>query len=172
MRCRWVLCNKGDSVNPDVRARLVATEVNKDGRTDHFAASTPPLEGKKALFAKFASQRRQGKEALRISFVDIRKAYFNAIPERAIFMKLPPEMGMGPHMVARQVRCVYGTRDAGRLWEDCYTQVLENCGSTKVGACTMIWSARRLSLAISSLASSMIWRRRLRKLRGRDFFKL
>ena len=128
VRCRWVLCNKGDTARPDVRARLVATEINKDGPIAHFAASTPPLEGKKALFAKFVSHRRTGKDALRISFVDIRKAYFNAIPERAIFMKLPPEMGLGPDVVARQVRCVYGTRDAGRLWEDTYTQVLNDMG--------------------------------------------
>ena len=47
VRCRWVLCNKGDSQAPDVRARLVATEVNKDTKnsTPQFAASTPPLEG-------------------------------------------------------------------------------------------------------------------------------
>ena len=101
-------------MSPDVRARLVATEINKDGRCDAFAASTPPLEGKKALFTKFVSQRRK-KNPLRISFVDIRKAYFNAVPQRDIYMKLPPEMGMGPDVVAKQVRCVYGTRDAGRL---------------------------------------------------------
>ena len=35
---------------------------------------------------------------------------------------------MPPNTVARQVRCVYGTRDAGKLWEDTYTQVLECLG--------------------------------------------
>lgn len=63
-----------------------------------------------------------------MSFVDIRKAYFNGIPERAVFMHLPKEMGMPTGMVARQVRCVYGTRDAGKIWEDTYTQVLESMG--------------------------------------------
>ena len=136
VRCRWVLCNKGDTVKPDVRARLVATEINKDGPIAHFAASTPPLEGKKALFAKFVSHRRTGKDALRISFVDIRKAYFNAIPERAIFMKLPPEMGMGPDAVARQVRCVYGTRDAGRL-RFCSTWVSKPASATRACSITL-----------------------------------
>ena len=28
VRCRWVLCKKGDAQNPDVRARLEACEVN------------------------------------------------------------------------------------------------------------------------------------------------
>ena len=43
-------------------------------------------------------------------------------------MRLPKEMGLPPNMVAKQVRCVYGTRDAGKLWEDTYTQVLEGMG--------------------------------------------
>ena len=43
-------------------------------------------------------------------------------------MKVPKEMGLPPNAVAQQVRCVYGTRDAGKLWEDCYTQVLESLG--------------------------------------------
>ena len=119
---------KGSSENPGVRARLVATEINKGDKNDMFAASTPPLEGKRLLFAKYVSERTTNGKPLRINFVDIRKAYFNGIPERAIYMKLPPEMGLGPNVVARQVRCVYGTRDAGRIWEDTYTQVLVNIG--------------------------------------------
>ena len=93
-----------------------------------FAASTPPLEGKRLLFSKFVSERHRKGKPLRISFVDIRKAYFNGVPERNIFMKLPAEMGLGPNVVAKQVRCVYGTRDAGRIWEDTYTQVLVSLG--------------------------------------------
>ena len=131
VRFRLVLCNKRESSSPDVRARLVATEVNKDGKCDAFAASTPPLEGKKSLFTKCVSRRRQN-NPLRISFVDIRKAYFNAVPKGEIFMKLPPEIGMGPDVVAKQVRCVYGTGDAGRLWEDTYTRVLNHAGSSLV----------------------------------------
>ena len=42
VRCRWVLCNKGDSTSPDVRARLVACEVNYGGvKEESFYASTP-----------------------------------------------------------------------------------------------------------------------------------
>ena len=44
VRSRWVLCNKGDSSDPDVRAHLVSCEINIDGKHDAFAASTPPLE--------------------------------------------------------------------------------------------------------------------------------
>ena len=125
VRSRWALCNKGDAESPDVRARLVSCELNKDGKQDAFAASTPPLEGKKILFAKYAQSKDRKGKPMRLSFVDIRKAYFNGIPERAIYMMVPKELGLAPGTVARQVRCVYGTRDAGKIWEDTYTQVLE-----------------------------------------------
>ena len=43
VRTRWVLCNKGDDIEPDVRARLVACEVNHGGDAGGaFYASTPP----------------------------------------------------------------------------------------------------------------------------------
>ena len=45
VRCRWVLCNKGDAQQPDVRARLVACEVSYGGtREDSLFAIAPPLE--------------------------------------------------------------------------------------------------------------------------------
>ena len=116
VRCRWVICNKGDAVNPDVRARLVACEVNYGGKDDSFFASTPPLESKKMLFARYADHPIKNGLPQRISFVDIRKAYFNGIPKRNIFMSLPKELGLPSHLVGKQVRCVYGTRDAGAIW--------------------------------------------------------
>ena len=128
VRSRWIMCNKGDSANPDMRARLVACEVNKEGKNDLFHASTPPLEAKKALFSMYASQRTRGGKPLRLSFVDIRKAYFNGIPTRSLYMSLPPELGLPPNLVAKQIRCVYGTRDAGKIWESCYSEALTDMG--------------------------------------------
>ena len=47
VRLRWVMANKSDSKEPDVRARLVGCEVTKGGqKVDAFDASTPPLEAK------------------------------------------------------------------------------------------------------------------------------
>ena len=45
---RWVICNKNDPSNPDIRARLVAQEINTHADTSFFAA-TPPLESKSML---------------------------------------------------------------------------------------------------------------------------
>ena len=71
--CRWVLCSKGDATTPDVRARLVACEVNHGGKDDSSYASTPPLESKKMLFAKYADMPTKNCAPQRLSFADIKK---------------------------------------------------------------------------------------------------
>ena len=43
-------------------------------------------------------------------------------------MSLPPELGLPKHYVAKQIRCVYGTRGAGMIWEQCYRNALEAIG--------------------------------------------
>ena len=105
---RWVLCNKGDVANPKVRARYVATEVNHQYDPNLFAA-TPPLEAIRLLLSKH-SQRAPSNKHLKLGFLDITKAYFNATPTR--------DLGLPPGSVGRPVRCCYGTRDAGMLWEE------------------------------------------------------
>ena len=48
------------------------------------------------LLSQLASVRKLSDgRALEISFVDIKKAYFNAIPKRERFLFLPREMGLG-----------------------------------------------------------------------------
>ena len=129
VRSRWLLCNKGDYANPDCRARLVACEVNKNNTHEAaFHASTPPLEAKKLLFHKYASAPNVEGTPQRLSFVDIRKAYFNSTTRRNLFMSFPRELGLPSNLIARQVKCVYGTRDAGAIWEDVYRDVLEDIG--------------------------------------------
>ena len=155
-RCRWVMCNKGDADNPDCRARLVSCEVNKrkGDRPPEFYASTPPLEAQRIMFNRFASERHRtinGKQVpLQLSFVDIRKAYFNGIPKRCVYMDLPREMGLGKEWVAKQVRCVYGTRDAGSIWEDCYRDALEDMGFTSGSAspCIFFHEERNISIVV------------------------
>ena len=151
VRSRWVNCNKGDSEDPDCRARLVACEVNKTGeKNDLFYASTPPLEAKKAMFSRYAQHTRAGAKPLRLSFVDVRKAYFNGTPKRDIFMSLPKEMGLPSHYVAKQVKCVYGTRDAGAIWEDCYRDSLEAMGfvSGVASPCCFSHKAKGISVVV------------------------
>ena len=127
--CRWVNCNKGDLENPDVRCRLVAQEVNHgDGPTDAFYAATPPLESKRLLFSQWATERKRDGRHLKISCVDIRKAYFNGKPNRSLYVRLPPELGLPRNVLGKLVRCMYGTRDAGAIWEICYVDCLVGMG--------------------------------------------
>ena len=125
---RWVNCNKNDAHDPDVRCRLVAQEVNLHA-DDSFYAATPPLEAKRLLFSQFASRCKH--EDLQLSFVDVRKAYFYGVPERKIYVRLPPELGLGKGTVGKLVRCMYGTRDAGAIWESCYAKCLVDLGFTQ-----------------------------------------
>ena len=120
---RWVICTKNDPSNPDIRARLVAQEVNT--HADHaFFAATPPLESKRMLFSQWSTERTREGAPLKLSFVDIRKAYFNGRPSRKLFVRPPPEMGLGKNMLCRLDRCMYGTRDAGSIWEHVYGESL------------------------------------------------
>ena len=87
---RWIDCNKGDSVHPNVRSRLVAKEIKKDTMTDLLAA-TPPLEAKKILFSLAVTEGygfvREGRDhGMKLDFIDIRKAYFNALARRAVYV--------------------------------------------------------------------------------------
>ena len=125
---RWVNCNKNDINDPDVRCRLVAQEVNLHADESFFAA-TPPLEAKRLLFSEFASRAKS--EDLQISFVDVKKAYFYGVPERTLYVRLPPELGLGKGVVGKLVRCMYGTRDAGAIWENCYATCLTGIGFTQ-----------------------------------------
>ena len=117
---RWVNCNKNDIDDPDVRCRLVAQEVNLHA-DDSFYAATPPLEAKRLLFSEWASRQDT---YMQLSFVDVKKAYFYGIPERSLYVRCPPELGLPKDMVGKLVRCMYGTRDAGAIWENCYTKCL------------------------------------------------
>ena len=87
---RWIDLNKGDSVNPNYRSRLVAREINTHKRDDLFAA-TPPLEALKVILSMTAIQNKG--EIIMIN--DIARASFHAKAKRVVFVQLPPPRGHG-----------------------------------------------------------------------------
>ena len=125
---RWVLCNKGDEASPDVRARLVACEIARD-KQSQFYASTPPLEAKRLLFSQWATERKRDGKHLKTSCVDIKKAYINGRPKRLMYVRLPPELWLPKDTVGKLERCMYGTRDAGAIWESCYVGFVQGSAS-------------------------------------------
>ena len=102
-------------------------EINTYKR-DEFYASTPPLEAKRMLFSGFARERTCDGQPIKLDFVDIRKAYFNALPKRLLHVYLPKELGLPTGKVAELLRCVYGTRDVKMLCEDTYAEYLVSIG--------------------------------------------
>ena len=104
----------------------------------------PPLEAKKCLFSRLAQERQRDGVPLRLDFLDVKKAYFTGIPKRDVYMTLPHELGLASHLVAKQVRCVYGTRDAGAIWEDAYIEALESIGfRSGIGSPCCFWHPTR-----------------------------
>ena len=150
IRTRWVICNKSDNDTPDIRARLVACELNTYS-TDDFYASTPPLEAKRMLLSELATRRTLADgRPLEISFVDVKKAYFNGVPKRDLHLFLPKELGLGGKAVAHLRRCVYGTRDAGQIWEYVYAAVLTKMGFRRglANPCCFHHETRQISVVV------------------------
>ena len=69
--------------------------------------------------------------ALKLSLVDIRKAYVNGVPKRKVYLMLPPELGLPSGTLGFLIRCAYGTRDAGAIWEETYAEALIELGFTR-----------------------------------------
>ena len=107
-----------------MQGRYVAQEINVGGGADaSFYAATPPLEAKRLLMSRWATERKRNGKNLKIHMLDVRKAYVNGVPTRSLYVKLPFEMGMGKSVWAKLRRCIYGTRDAGAIWEATYTDL-------------------------------------------------
>ena len=65
---------------------------------------------------------------MKLHCLDGTHACFNGLPQRSLCLNVPSEMGMGKHVVGRRRRCIYGTRDAGAIWEETFTRVLVDIG--------------------------------------------
>ena len=60
---------------------------------------------------------------------------------------MPPEMGMGKSVVARLERCMYGTRDAGAIWESVYTDALLAMGFAQGAASPCCFYNKTLNIS-------------------------
>ena len=91
-------------------------------------ARPPPPEAVRLLVARMAMKKTHRGKPLALRFSDATKTYFNAKPTRDILIRAPKELGLPPNTVGQLLRCAYGTRDAGALWEEHYAQVLLGMG--------------------------------------------
>ena len=127
VRTKWIDINKGDVAVPDYRSRLVAMEFNEYSDPSLFA-STPPLEAMRYLLHR-AATRRQDRDRC-IMTVDVKRAYFNAVSTRDVFIQIPKEdLQPGDEDRVGKLRlCLYGTRDAAFNWSETVAKQLESCG--------------------------------------------
>ena len=65
-------------------------------------------------------------------------------------MTPPRELGLPASLLAKQTRCVYGTRDAGMIWEETYRSALEGMGfvAGKASPCCFHHASRGISLVV------------------------
>ena len=125
---KWVDTNKGDSAEPNYRARLVGRELKTDARLDLFAG-TPPLEALKLVLSRCAMNQR-GHQPHRVMSIDVKRAYFYAKSKLPIFIQIPPEDREpgDENKVGRLNLSLYGTRDAAQNWTQKYTSTLLTAG--------------------------------------------
>ena len=123
---RWVIVNKGDEVDYNVRARLVGKEFKTNNTMAMFAA-TPPLEAKKFLFSKAATSRGSSspRGEYKLVFIDIKRAYMYAPETREVYVDLP-EQDSEPGMCGLLNKSMYGTRGAAQSWETWYSTIFVN----------------------------------------------
>ena len=131
---KWIDQNKGDSSNPNYRARLVGREIAYDKREDLFAA-TPPLESLRIIISRCASNQgaRKPEDRFIIMSNDVKRAYFEAPTNREIYIHIPREDKQegDEGMVGKLNLSLYGTRDAAQNWAKAYTDFLVSIGYMK-----------------------------------------
>ena len=132
---RWLDINKGDDKEVIIRSRLVAQEtknrssIEKGDIAATFAA-TPPLESVRMLISVAMSgqvgTKREDQRVL--GFYDVSRAHFHSPVRRPIFVKPPPEDTSIKSGVARLLKAMYGTRDAGNCFDTFAEEVMAKLG--------------------------------------------
>ena len=83
---RWIDINKGDSLNPNYRSRLVLREINTSKMDDLFAG-TPPSEALKMIISMTTSGNKG--EVLMVN--DVSRVFFHAKARRDLYVQIAKE---------------------------------------------------------------------------------
>ena len=150
---RWVDINKGDSVNPNYRSRLVAKEFNT-GVCPELYAATPPIECLRLMLSRLASMRKQGAGLM---YADVSRAYFYAPAKRPVYVRLPDEdVEEGDEgRCGKLLMSMYGTRGAALNWSLEYSETLRAAGYTQGRINSYFFTARSLGYPSWSTATTL-----------------
>ena len=143
--------NKGDDVNENYRSRLVARELKALDRSGAcYFAPAPPLEALRTVFSmamtRIGSHQpiwdSSSPERQQVSFIDVKRAYFNAKLDPAskpVFVDLPAEDPEHETMCAQLLRHMYGTRGAADGWQEEYSCTLISLGFVQGESCPNVF---------------------------------
>ena len=122
--CRWRISNKGDNVNPNVRARLIARQMRQKGWAAIFAA-TPPLWVFRYLCAMATMDDPGVSRTRKMMIIDLKRAYFHSYASGQTFVK-PPHL-VGTNRCWRLLKSMYGTLPAAGEFPDTLNYTLVEC---------------------------------------------
>ena len=147
IRTKWIDINKGDTVSPDFRSRLVAMEFNEFVDPSLYA-STPPLEAMRFMLHRAATNKSGKRDC--IMTVDIKRAYFNAVSTRKVFIEIPVEDRNDDdgNVVGELRLCLYGTRDAAYNWSETVASQLRECGYSRGKAFPAVYFNKSKGVAL------------------------
>jgi hypothetical protein len=128
---RWVVHNKGDNENPNVRARLVARHIREKyggKEVDDLFAAMPPFEAVKLILTKCVQSLGKGRTR-KLMFIDVSKAHLYAPVDEdtEAYVDLPPECKK-EGVCGRLNFWLYGMRPASRGWGNEYSRRLADQG--------------------------------------------
>lgn len=128
IQAKCIDIDRGDEVHGEYGSRLVAKEIKLDKR-NHLFAATPPLEAKKMLLSYPMTAGigyLPGEEGgMKLNFIDISRAYFQADAIRDVYVELPSE-DWGEGMCGKLRRPMHGRRDAAQNWV-CEKEIFSQC---------------------------------------------
>ena len=133
----WVDRNNGDEQRPNYRSRLVVREVKKSSRTDMLPehesfSAMPPLEALKLLCSIMVSTKtsKAGK-SLKLKLYDISRAHIYGESRRKVYTNLPEgDESPGHCALLLWLKTMYGAQDASSVWQETYTELIEQNGIT------------------------------------------
>eukprot|EP00971_Amphidinium_carterae_P216296 4293511-Amphidinium_carterae.1 len=106
---RWKDINKGDAEHVQVRSRLIATQVKRQGWESVFTAC-PPWCAFRLMISSFMTMTKEGKATRKLLLLDIKRAFLNT-PCRSDLFVTPPHL-KGTGRTWRLKKSMYGTLTA------------------------------------------------------------
>ena len=130
---KWMDTNKGSTVAPRYRSRLVCTEVRHKGVEPIFSG-TPPL-GTLRILLGVACQDDvfRVEDPFLISIADVSRAHFYADAVRDVYIRLPGEdpKAKQPGVCGKLRKTMYGSLDAAQRWGEHSAQVWKAGGFSR-----------------------------------------